>query len=155
MSSFRVHANSCVVLLQHPEDYMCSSCKTPGTSAKVMLVNSAPRILCILLKRFKFINGVSSKDSRYISFPLDLYIPEMARLRPERRGASEQPNYTLTAFLVHSGGLSSGHYIAYVRHAGQWFKYDDSQSTRVSPRCLWPLLFSVYTQLLRIVPPVP
>ncbi|MBA3751482.1 hypothetical protein H0X06_01595 [Candidatus Dependentiae bacterium] len=41
-------------------------------------------------------------------------------------------NYDLLAFIMHSGGVSAGHYIAYTRFGAQWYRADDSTITPVS-----------------------
>ena len=41
--------------------------------------------------------------------------------------------YDLFAVVVHSGGMDSGHYIAYVQWQGAWFRCDDHQVSRADP----------------------
>jgi len=41
--------------------------------------------------------------------------------------------YDITGLVCHSGGTFSGHYVAYKKKFGLWFKFDDSQVTVVGP----------------------
>jgi ubiquitin carboxyl-terminal hydrolase 22/27/51 len=46
--------------------------------------------------------------------------------------ADEDPDstigkYTLSAVIVHKGGIDSGHYVAYAREGRDWFLFDDSK----------------------------
>lgn len=45
--------------------------------------------------------------------------------------------YEITAFILHSGSLSSGHYTAYIKEIdGKWYCYDDSNRSEVSGKNL-------------------
>ncbi|KAJ3329610.1 hypothetical protein HDU91_003819, partial [Kappamyces sp. JEL0680] len=39
--------------------------------------------------------------------------------------------YSLFGVIVHRGSAGSGHYIAYVKHAGQWFEMNDRKTSIV------------------------
>lgn len=45
----------------------------------------------------------------------------------------DDKSYDLTAFIVHYGSVSSGHYIAYIKEFGEeWYCYNDGQRSKVS-----------------------
>lgn len=41
-------------------------------------------------------------------------------------------HYTLSAVIVHKGGIESGHYVSYSREGEDWFLFDDSKVVLVS-----------------------
>jgi len=47
-------------------------------------------------------------------------------------GASQSIRYTLSAVIVHKGGIESGHYVSYSREDDDWFLFDDSKVVLVS-----------------------
>ena len=56
--------------------------------------------------------------------------------------------YDITGLVCHSGGTFSGHYVAYKKKFGFWFRFDDSQVTVVGPsfpgeavKCAYMLFF--------------
>lgn len=40
--------------------------------------------------------------------------------------------YSLSAVIVHKGGIESGHYVSYAREGQDWFLFDDSKVVLVS-----------------------
>jgi ubiquitin carboxyl-terminal hydrolase 22/27/51 len=76
-----------------------------------------------------------------VSFPLDdldlgpFLAPARLRARAGHRvSAAEAPRacrYWLAAAVCHVGSLEGGHYVAYARHGGAWFRCDDSWVTAV------------------------
>ena len=77
--------------------------------------------------------GLCGKISRYISFPGLL---DIARFAASNSLDSNAADYVLQSVIVHIGGASVysyGHYICYVRTAGNvWYKCDDDEIERVS-----------------------
>ena len=56
--------------------------------------------------------------------------------------------YDITGLVCHSGGTSSGHYIAYKKKFGLWFKFNDSEVSVIGPslpdeavKCAYMLFF--------------
>ena len=44
---------------------------------------------------------------------------------------ASEATYRLASVIVHSGGATRGHYVAYAKHYGQWFKCDDASVSQV------------------------
>lgn len=42
--------------------------------------------------------------------------------------------YDLLAVVNHSGGMAQGHYTAYVKEIGRWFRFDDTWVTEVDEK---------------------
>ena len=54
------------------------------------------------------------------------------------------PNvYQLYAVLIHRGGVSGGHYFAFIRdlETQQWYRFDDTTVRRVFLNMIFPLLY--------------
>jgi ubiquitin C-terminal hydrolase len=83
--------------------------------------------LIISFKRFeKTADGISSrKINKSVSD-----IPFRMNLKDYIYGNNKDIIYDLYAFIHHSGGLSSGHYINYVKIKNQWWFVDDTKKAR-------------------------
>ena len=106
-------------------DFECSSCtpnKHPAKQTLELDVDNLPSVLTIQLKRFDWSNLLKCrvKVTRPVTFPKKLDLQAFAPSSPT------SILYTLDAIIVHEGTADDGHYIAYVRHADGWWKYDDS-----------------------------
>jgi len=68
-------------------------------------------------------NRKSSKIENFVSFPVDEYLD----LSPFMDKSSNELNtkYSLQSVIVHSGAISSGHYVSYIKKDNKWFKCDD------------------------------
>jgi ankyrin repeat protein len=91
---------------------------------------SCPKILCIQLKRFIFVNGIGIKIQTYMdfSFELDLY-----NYVGDPNKQSNDYKYELCSVCYHIGStLNTGHYISICKCNDGWYKFDDSTVTRVN-----------------------
>ncbi|XP_021508845.1 ubiquitin carboxyl-terminal hydrolase 17-like protein B [Meriones unguiculatus] len=104
--------------------YYCHSCQEKTPALKTLTVQTAPKVLLLVLNRFS--GFTFDKVDSIVSYPefLDLQ-PYMSR--PSRRPLM----YALYAVLVHNGAsCHSGHYFCYVKAGnGKWYKMDDSRVT--------------------------
>ncbi|KAG0431971.1 hypothetical protein HPB47_021285 [Ixodes persulcatus] len=104
----------------------CEGCGVARAAASLQLqVLQPPRVLTLHLKRFQ--QGSSlRKVQRHVAFPVEL------DLEPYCSGQAEGcKSYTLYGVVEHSGRMTGGHYVAYVRGAGGgWFYASDG---RVAP----------------------
>jgi ubiquitin C-terminal hydrolase len=50
----------------------------------------------------------------------------------EARPNDEEARYACEAFIVHTGQLKGGHYIAYVKNKGVWWRCNDGRITPIS-----------------------
>ncbi|KAL5702532.1 ubiquitinyl hydrolase 1 [Ranunculus cassubicifolius] len=94
-----------------------------------------PPVLQLQLKRFEYdyTEDAMVKINDKYEFPLTLDLDRDNRkyLSPDS-DTSVRNLYTLHSVLVHSGGVSGGHYYAYIRPnlTDQWFKFDDDEVTK-------------------------
>lgn len=107
----------------------CQKCRKKRTVNKGLRLATAPSILVCHLKRFAFNDyGRLVRLHKRIEFPERLeigdYMSNLNKARP--------PPYDLVGILVHQGQTcASGHYVAFVKKNGEWFKCNDSEVTRV------------------------
>ena len=106
---------------------------------KSLKIHTAPDILVLHLKRFKFAGSRAWKIGTKVAFPERLELgPYMSPSNPAQ--------FSLVGVVVHSGAsLGSGHYFAYVKSkGGAWFQKNDSMvrghlSFVPPPPCTHPL----------------
>ncbi|KAL1558281.1 CSN-associated deubiquitinating enzyme Ubp12, variant 2 [Salvia divinorum] len=102
---------------------------------KGVLFIDFPPILQLHLKRFEydFVCDVMGKINDHYEFPLqlDLDRDDGKYLSPDA-DRRVRNLYTLHSVLVHSGGVHSGHYYAFIRPtlSSQWYKFDDERVTK-------------------------
>ncbi|CBY23366.1 unnamed protein product [Oikopleura dioica] len=90
----------------------CESCQKKCDMTKSLRISKIPRTLLLHLKRF----SSKSRDSSLIKFPVDSSLS---------LGSSE---FKLSSVINHQGkSTSSGHYLASVRHNGNWFSISDEK----------------------------
>lgn len=100
-----------------------------GSASKRMQIGEPPTVLIIQLVRFTILpNGEQKKVDRPVRPRMTLTIPKDA--------CPSTPTYELFASVTHHGEtLSSGHYTADIRAAGnKWLRIDDRHVYRISPR---------------------
>ena len=107
----------------------CQKCNTKRTASKGLRLATAPSILVFHMKRFAYDDyGNTLRLHKRVKFPLRLEIGDYM----SKVNKSKPPPYELVGVLVHQGSTcDSGHYLAYVRCNGQWFKCNDSEVTKV------------------------
>ncbi|KAK9140772.1 hypothetical protein Scep_010453 [Stephania cephalantha] len=112
-------------------------------ATKRILINSAPKILTIHLKRF----SQDPRGHRLSKLSGHVGFCETLNLRPHMDPSSKDTSgcsYLLVGVVVHSGSMSGGHYVAYIRGAkckgktenedvkSTWFYASDSHVREVS-----------------------
>lgn len=108
---------------------ICQKCRKKRTVTKGLRLATAPSILVCHLKRFAYDSyGRLVRLHKRITFPQCLEIGDfMSNLNKAR-----PPPYDLVGVLVHQGQTcASGHYLAFVKKNGVWFKCNDSEVTQV------------------------
>ncbi|XP_076950062.1 ubiquitin C-terminal hydrolase 12-like [Bidens hawaiensis] len=102
---------------------------------KGVLFTDFPPVLELQLKRFEYdyMRDTMVKINDRYEFPLELDLDRDGGkyLSPDA-DKSFRNLYTLHSVLVHSGGISDGHYYAFIRPtlSDQWFKFDDERVTK-------------------------
>lgn len=144
-----------------PGSYVCAACNSTYNEAlKQLSIKKAPATLCIQLKRFASVPGTqapeeigsqSAKLMNHVAFPEVLSIypylsdtldsppigqdPVLGPSLSEPQSYADTNMYGLAAVIHHIGDMdSSGHYVAYIRHHGSWFKADDETMCVVSSK---------------------
>ncbi|EFJ15451.1 hypothetical protein SELMODRAFT_118322 [Selaginella moellendorffii] len=139
--------------LSSSERFFCESCQSRQEAVKQMSVRKLPVVLSFHVKRFEHSAKNYRKVDTYVQFPLSLdmacYLSSsIARLRHGNRlifvegkgelggdndsgSTSPSSEFELFAVVSHSGKLDGGHYVAYLRLGGEWYKCDDAWITRV------------------------
>lgn len=110
--------------------FTCEKCKEQVPLKKQLLIDQAPYVATLHLKRFKGDGYFVEKIDKALEYPLEL------DLKPYTVGAEDENvdlKYELYAVIVHMGFSStSGHYLCYIRSSpGRWFRIDDSKVTEV------------------------
>ena len=88
-----------------------------------MLIQSAPKVIALHLKRFKFIEslGRHMKLNHRVVFPSELKLPNLAS-----DASDPDASYALFAVVIHIGsGPNHGHYVSLVKNNHRWFLFDD------------------------------
>ncbi|CAM9802242.1 unnamed protein product, partial [Discosporangium mesarthrocarpum] len=136
----------------------CEHCGRRRKSSKHLLVHRYPPVLVVHIKRFQYTSSSRNKLSKPVTFPLqglDLRPFVTVGARPTNgpgpcgaqgsatgSGGGSSPGvdpiYDLFGVANHMGGLGGGHYTAHClnRGDGQWYTFDDTHVSRVSPHCL-------------------
>ncbi|KAF1861686.1 hypothetical protein Lal_00026101 [Lupinus albus] len=112
-------------------NFKCDGCKGEVSLEKQLLLDQAPLVAALHLKRFKTDGTFVEKLDKHVDFPLEL---DLQLCSVSDKNSNEPMKYDLYAVVVHAGiSATSGHYFCYVRSAPDiWNKLDDSQVTRVS-----------------------
>ncbi|ORX43747.1 cysteine proteinase, partial [Piromyces finnis] len=129
------------------EKYMCTNCNSYQDATKQLSLKTLPPVLCISLKRFEHSHITKTKIETMIKIPCELDLtpytsPSIIENSKREKYNEAHPNkkiesvplnpinvYQLFAVTVHNGGLETGHYTAYVKCHGEWFKFDDQTIT--------------------------
>lgn len=110
-------------LMSGDDKFMCDACCCYQEAQRRLRVKVPPRVLCLHLKRFKFVEslGRMKKLAHRVVFPNSVRLPNSDE---ESEGA--ECAYRLFAVVVHIGtGPHHGHYVALVESAGKWLLFDD------------------------------
>lgn len=93
-------------------------------------VRNTPPVLALHFKRFlndREKPGELWKDSRPVDLPRDGII-DLKKYHDPSEGTSEETRYKIKSYVVHSGYLHGGHYIACVEIKGKYYYCDDLTS---------------------------
>ncbi len=87
-----------------------------------------PPILTLHFKRFK---QTGKKQKRLVKDDSPVILPEdgivdLSKYYDAPQGESNQARYKIKSYVVHSGGLHGGHYVAYVEKNGEYYFCDDA-----------------------------
>ncbi|KAM0672824.1 ubiquitin-specific protease ubp15 [Ordospora colligata] len=117
------------------------SCEKHGlvNAEKGVMFGELPPVIFVLLKRFYFNLNTETryKLNDYFEYPDVL---DMKQFVDEQRidGLEESKNenranmneYELYSVIVHRGDVEEGHFYAYLKHGGEWLKFNDGVVTK-------------------------
>lgn len=109
--------------LDGADKFSCDECGCKQEAQKRMRVAALPPVLCLHLKRFKYVEsaGQMQKLTHRVVFPFHLKLTNTTDTCPDA-----DAEYSLTAVVVHMGAhVNHGHYVALVKSAGKWICFDD------------------------------
>ena len=120
-------------LLGGEDKFQCDSCSGLHEAHKRLLIRTAPSVLAIHLKRFKYVESVGrlQKLNHRVVFSRELKLPNLSD-----DSTSVDDLYCLFAVVVHIGsGPNHGHYVCFARTSGykatgggateRWVMFDD------------------------------
>tara|TARA_X000000368_G_scaffold88319_2_gene67303 strand:+ start:979 stop:2016 length:1038 start_codon:yes stop_codon:yes gene_type:complete len=94
-------------------------------ATKQIVFWNLPELLVITLKRF---NNINEKNIEMVDFPLE----DLDFSKYVVGYNKESYKYDLYGICNHSGGVSGGHYTAFVKNAnGNWYHYNDTNVSQV------------------------
>jgi ubiquitin carboxyl-terminal hydrolase 12/46 len=120
-------------LLGGEDKFQCDSCSGLHEAHKRLLIRTAPSVLALHLKRFKYVESVGrmQKLNHRVAFSRELKLPNLSV-----DSTSSDDLYCLFAVVVHIGsGPNHGHYVCFARTSGykasgggaseRWVMFDD------------------------------
>jgi ubiquitin carboxyl-terminal hydrolase 12/46 len=120
-------------LLGGEDKFQCDSCSGLHEAHKRLLIRTAPSVLALHLKRFKYVESVGrmQKLNHRVAFSRELKLPNLSA-----DSTSSDDLYCLFAVVVHIGsGPNHGHYVCFARTSGykasgggaseRWVMFDD------------------------------
>eukprot|EP00435_Cladocopium_sp_Y103_P047375 s675_g13.t3 len=112
--------------LRGANKYQCKKCQQKVDATKTFSIHTAPPVLSFQLKRFDFLHGFRGKLKKKVQFPVSLNIA------PYTSQKNREEKYNLYGLVVHCGSSAkSGHYIAYAKHNGSWYCFNDQDVRQV------------------------
>jgi len=113
-----------------PNKWFCHACGRNQEASKNSFFTLAPDILIISLRRYRespIAKGSFVKDTTKTNILEPLVIP----ISDNEQEVHLNQSYTLVASIDHIGTLTSGHYLAHVKHGNVWFRCNDRAISRV------------------------
>ena len=105
--------------------WKCDNCNDYRTSTKKIQIWKTPKILIVVLKRFKkhpLNRTITSKNTTFISFSTDIIDLSKYCVGYDK----DNSTYKLCGIINHSGSVNGGHYYSYCLNGnGKWYDYND------------------------------
>ncbi|XP_050548234.1 ubiquitin carboxyl-terminal hydrolase 3-like [Daktulosphaira vitifoliae] len=114
--------------------YYCNGCKSKQKSTKKFWISQLPNVLCLHLKRFRWVKAQRIKIHTPIQFPIESLDMSQFLLSDKRVTIDKEDClYDLSAVIVHEGnGGGSGHYTSFAIDKGEWFEFNDEKVHEVN-----------------------
>ena len=114
----------------------CTRCECKQNADKALRLATAPSILVCHLKRF----AIDPHTGRLVRINKHIDVLQRLQIGPymSKVNKARPPPYDLVAMLVHQGSTcDSGHYVAFVKHSGEWYMCNDSAVSKVDPATVY------------------
>lgn len=109
--------------------YTCEKCKEKKRATKQIAVWRSPKILIILLKRFRSHGQHAAKINDMVTYPFHLDMSPFC----SSYDSINKSQYSLYSVCNHQGATGGGHYFAYCKDGdGKWRQYNDSTVSDIS-----------------------
>jgi ubiquitin C-terminal hydrolase len=110
------------------EGFTDTKSKVEIRASKQTLIESLPKFLIFHLKRFSFEEEGAHKISKFISFPIDLFLDPKSFTRTKI-----EKEFKLHAVVTHIGNkVNDGHYIIDLFKNNNWYSCDDHLISNVN-----------------------
>lgn len=107
-------------ILTKDEQYKCEKCKKKVQCKLTKEMVKLPQYTIFLFKRFDFVKG--KKINTFIEYP---------NLLKLRDAFNSKIKYKLQSIVIHTGGLSGGHYTAVGKKNKQWYNFNDERTKEI------------------------
>jgi ubiquitin C-terminal hydrolase len=106
-------------VLLDTEKWLCPKCSDKVRATKVTAILKAPKICIFHLKRFCTFRGIAKKITTPVDYSGYIDMAEFSRTASGR--------FALVGLVMHSGGLTFGHYTAAARDpiSHKWYSFND------------------------------
>ncbi|KAK4482555.1 hypothetical protein RD792_009715 [Penstemon davidsonii] len=123
-------AAKCDSEVSEEEEANSEKLKVKRDATKSILINKAPSVLTVHLKRFsQDARGRLSKLNGHVNFKDTIDLKPYMDPRCNER---DKYTYRLMGVVEHSGTMRGGHYVAYIRSGGAWYHASDAYVREVS-----------------------
>lgn len=119
--------------------WACPTCNKKVQIKKQITLQTLPINLIIHLKRFQYTETYKEKITSLVTFPIidldmNTFVPKKDNEENSEMQEQQQYKYGLYGVSNHVGGMSSGHYTAFIHNKTdqQWYKMDDERATLVN-----------------------
>jgi len=117
----------------------CPKCKKAKSKAiREYFLYKPPKIFIVQLKRFSGTKFTLRKNSKRVAIPLTLSLDDYILLnnKPSTDQENEEKTYQyqLYGVISHSGNMTGGHYVAYIKAEEKWYYTSDTHVTEVSEK---------------------
>lgn len=109
--------------------YACEKCKDKRQATKQISIWRTPKILIVLLKRFRTHGQHAAKINDMVTYPFKLDLTQFCT----SFDSMNKSQYNLFSVCNHQGATGGGHYFAYCKDTdGKWRQYNDSSVSEIS-----------------------
>lgn len=111
---------------EHIKDWKCDNCHTVLPAEKVLRIWSMPKVLMVVLKRFKLTACGYKKVNAEIDIPQRLSFGRKQIIGPNTSKRDDNSLlFNLKSVGLHHGSMGMGHYTCVANCHGTWRHYDD------------------------------